>query len=374
MDGADAKYREKVIVRTSMIGIAANIVLVLFKAAVGFVTNSIAVMLDAVNNLSDALSSIITIAGTKLANKEPDKKHPYGHGRIEYLSQLVVAAIVLYAGITAAVESVKKIIFPEAADYSIASLIIIGAAVAVKIVLGIYVGKKGREVKSGSLEASGSDAFFDAVLSASVLFSAVIYILTGVILEAWVGAVIAVFIIRSGFEMIRDAVDEMLGVRVSGELASEIKHTITEEPEVQGVYDLIMHNYGPDRFLGSAHIEVSDTLTASEIDTLTRRIQDNVYKNHAVIMTAVGIYSVNTSDDEAEAIRTRVRETVMSRSGVIQFHGFYIDIKSRLMSFDVIIDFDCDRKRIYEEITEEIKKAYPDYHIRITLDSDMSDS
>ena len=170
----DAAEREKVIVRTSVIGIAANVLLAAFKAAVGLAANSIAVVLDAVNNLTDALSSVITIIGAKLGGKAPDKEHPLGHGRYEYLSALVIAAIVLYAGITALVESVKKIIEPEAADYSVVALVIIAAAVVVKIILGRYVSAKGRQVNSGSLVASGKDALFDAVLSASVLAAALI--------------------------------------------------------------------------------------------------------------------------------------------------------------------------------------------------------
>ena len=165
--------RDQVIVRTSVIGILTNILLAGFKAAVGLISNSIAVILDAVNNLSDALSSVITIIGTKLASRRPDKKHPLGHGRAEYLSALIVSAIVLYAGITSLIESVKKIIHPEKPDYSIVSLVIIAVAVAVKLVLGGYVKKKGKEVNSGALQASGQDARFDAILSASVLACAV---------------------------------------------------------------------------------------------------------------------------------------------------------------------------------------------------------
>ena len=179
--------RDQLIVRTSIIGIVANLFLAAFKAAVGLLSRSIAVTLDAVNNLSDALSSVITIIGTKIANRQPDKKHPLGHGRTEYLSAMIVAAIVLYAGVTSLVESIKKIIHPETPDYSVVSLIIIASAVAVKLILGRYVKAQGQKANSGALIASGEDARFDAILSASVLASAVIFLLTGLSLEAWVG-------------------------------------------------------------------------------------------------------------------------------------------------------------------------------------------
>ena len=226
--------REKVIVRTSVIGILANILLVAFKMVVGLAANSIAVILDAINNLSDALSSVITIVGAKLAAKNPTRKHPLGYGRIEYISALLVAGIVLYAGITSAVESVKKIIHPEKADYTMISFIIIAAAVAVKLLLGLYVKSQGKKVNSGALTASGSDALFDAVLSVSVLASAIIYKIFGLSLEAYVGVVISIFIIKAGIEMMLDTLNELMGHRDDVELIKKIKKLISEDEDVRG--------------------------------------------------------------------------------------------------------------------------------------------
>ena len=250
--------REKIIVKTGIIGIAANIFLAAFKAAVGLISNSIAVTLDAVNNLSDALSSVITIIGAKLANRRPDKKHPLGHGRIEYLSAMIVSAIVLYAGIASIVESIKKIIHPETADYSAPALIIIASAVIVKIILGRYVKAQGKRANSKALIDSGSDALFDAILSASVLISAIIYITTDVSLEAYVSVIISAFIIKSGIEMITETFNDILGHRADSELTTKIKQILCEEPEVRGAYDLVLTNYGPDRNYGSVHLELPD--------------------------------------------------------------------------------------------------------------------
>ena len=205
--------REKAIVKTSIIGVVTNVLLAVFKAIVGMVSHSIAVTLDAVNNLSDALSSVITIVGAKLGAKKPNKKHPLGYGRIEYLSSMLVAAIVLYAGITSLVESVKKIISPETPDYSTVSLIIIAVAIVVKLVLGQYVKKQGKKHNSGALVASGSDALFDAVLSASVLASAAVYLIWHISLEAYVGVIIAVIIIKAGVEMMIETLNDILGKR-----------------------------------------------------------------------------------------------------------------------------------------------------------------
>ena len=364
--------RDSVIIRTSVIGILTNVFLAAFKAVVGVVSHSIAVTLDAVNNLSDALSSIITIVGTKLAGKSPDKKHPLGHGRVEYLSAMIVSGIVLYAGITSAVESVKKIIHPEAAEYSTVSLIIIAVAIAVKLILGKYVKKQGEMVNSGSLVASGSDATFDAILSASVLASAIIFLTTGISLEAWVGVVIAVFIIRSGIEMVTETLDDILGKRADSDVTVRIKRILSEEPEVRGAYDLFLYNYGPDRDYGSVHIELPDTMTVEEVDRLTRRLEAKVYDQTGVVLTGIGVYSYNTSG-EAVKLRSEVTKRVMAHDWALQIHGFYFDMESREVRFDVVMSFDIDHGEGVKILTEEMQEAFPDYHFIVVPDIDISD-
>lgn len=368
-----AVSRDKIIVRTSIIGILTNVFLASFKAGIGLISNSIAVILDAVNNLSDALSSIITIVGTKLAGRLPDKKHPLGYGRMEYLTAMIVAGIVLYAGLTSAVESVKKIIHPEKADYSTVSLVIIGVAVVVKIILGRYVKGQGEKVNSGSLIASGSDALFDAILSMSVLASAIIFILTGISLEAWVGVFISVIIIKSGIEMMIETVNEILGVRADKEVTDKIKKLMVEEPEVGGAYDLILYNYGPDKNYASVHIELPDTMTVKEVDKITRKLEKKVYKETGVILAGVGLYSINTSDDETAKILNAVREKVLSHEWAIQLHGFYLDIEEKEMRFDVVISFKVNARDAMATLYEELKKDYPGYDIQISPDVDVSD-
>jgi cation diffusion facilitator family transporter len=366
--------RDQIIVRTSFIGIGANVILAAFKAVVGLLSNSIAITLDAVNNLSDALSSVITIIGTKLAGKAPDKKHPYGYGRIEYLSAALISVIVLYAGVTSFVESVKKIIAPETPDYSTASLIIVAAAVVVKIALGRYVKRTGEKVNSESLVDSGQDALMDSVISAATLVAAIIYVAFNVGVEAWLGAVISIVIIRSGVEMLRSTLSQILGERVEPGLAKDIKKTVCAHPAVNGAFDLILNNYGPDTYTGSIHVEVADTMTAAEIDAMTRELMHNVMEKHHVILAAVGIYSLNTQDSAAIEARKAVRRILSRRPEVLQMHGFYLDREANRLSFDVILDFAAaDRLGIYRRICEEIQEAFPDYTLHIALDVDASD-
>ena len=366
--------REKTIIKTSIIGIIANVFLAGFKAAIGLMTNSIAIVLDAVNNISDAGSSLITIVGTKLAGKQPDKKHPFGYGRIEYLSAMIISVIVLYAGVTSFVESVKQIIHPETPDYNSISLVIVAVAVVVKVLLGRYVKSVGEKVNSDSLINSGEDATLDSVISASTLVAAGIFLIFHVSLEAWLGAIISVIIIKSGIEMLKDTISQILGERNDPELVNSIKQTVAGFPDVQGAYDLVLNNYGPDTWNGSIHIEVPDTYTADQLDQLIRKIQLTVYQKHQVILTAIGVYSVNTKDEEVIRARKKVRDIVFSHPHVKQMHGFYLNKEEKTMRFDIVVSFDAgNRKGLYSEVVADVQKEFPDYTLYIAMDMDYSE-
>ena len=367
--------RETAIVRTSAIGIAANVALAVFKAVVGILSNSIAVTLDAVNNLSDAISSIITIVGTKLSNKKADREHPFGHGRIEYITTTVIAAIIMYAGISSLIKSIQDIMDPVTPDYSPLSLVIIATAVLVKIILGHYVRSVGNRVNSDTLIASGSDALFDATLSTSVLTAALIFIFTKISLEAYVGVIISVFIIKASIELLQGSIKEIIGMRPDAALSTLIYDIVKEDPDAEGVYDLIIHNYGPDRFVGSFHTEVLDTTSAIEIDTMTRRLSTEIYKQTSgkIIIAAIGIYARNTTDNRIVKMRTEVTEMALAHEGVLQVHGFIADIENQFMAFDTVIEFGYDGKQIVHDIIHEVEAAYPDMNVSVLLDRDTSD-
>ncbi|MCR4735089.1 MAG: cation diffusion facilitator family transporter [Treponema sp.] len=367
--------REKVIVQTSIIGIAANLFLSAFKAFVGLISGSIAIVLDAVNNLSDALSSVITIIGTKLAGKPADKKHPFGHGRVEYLTALIIAIIILYAGLTSLLESVKKIINPSVPEYTNISILIISVAVVVKIILGLFVKARGKKVNSDSLIASGQDALMDSIISASTIAAAVVFIIFNISLEAYLGLIISIAIIKSGIETLKETISKILGERIEAKLANEVKNTVKSvDKDIRGCYDLVLNNYGPDSLLGSAHIEVPDTWTADKIDDISRKISAAVYSKHGIFMSAVGIYSVNTKEDSAAAIENKVKEIVMSHKEIIQMHGFYVNEKEKLMRFDLIVSFDSlNMKQLFGHVVEDVKTAFPDYDIQVQFDTDISD-
>lgn len=366
--------REKEIIKVSIIGIIANLFLAAFKVVIGSLTNSIAITLDAVNNLSDVLSSIITIIGTRIASRKPDKKHPLGHGRVEYLSAGLIAIIVLYAGITSLVESVKKILNPSEPEYTNIALIIVAVAVVVKLVLGSYVKSKGKKLNSDSLVASGEDARLDAVISASTVVAALIYIFWGVSLESYLAALISLVIIKAGYEMISETLSEIIGERIDKDVIDELKQTIMEFEDVYGVYDVVLHNYGPDTLIGSLHIEVLDTYTAGQLDELQRHLMKAAYDKNNIILAGISVYARNSKDDRAKKDFEKVRHLVMSHKYVLQMHGFYINYEEKIMNFDIILDFDSpNRNEEYMHILSDVQEAFPDFAIGITLDLDVSD-
>ena len=369
----DKSNREKVIVRTSLVGVFTNLGLVAAKATIGLIANSISIVLDAVNNLSDVLSSVVTIIGTKLANKKPDRKHPYGHGRIEYITSLIIGIIILIAGGLAIYESIKSLIEHTVADYSDLSLIIISVAVLVKIGLGIFYRKMGKLTNSEALKGSGTDALFDALLSFSTLVGAIVARYAGVSIEGYLGIIIGLFIIKAGVEILINASSSLVGKRTDKEVALAIKQTVNSFPEVIGSYDLILHDYGPTRAIGSIHIEVRDDLTAKEIHPLTRKITMEVYEKFGVILT-VGIYATNESIPEIKQIRADLYELVKQYPSINQIHGFYVDHETKLVTFDLIIDFKEEHPEdVKNKVIEEIKEKHPDYHYQAILDDDFTD-
>ncbi len=365
--------RSSQIIRTSWIGIIANVLLAAFKAVVGLLASSVAIVMDAVNNLSDALSSVITIVGTKLSQRPADRKHPFGFGRIEYFSAIIIAVIVLSAGITSLIESIKKIIEPTTPTYTTTTLIVIIVAIVVKLVLGRYVKGQGEKLKSDALIASGSDALFDAIITLATLISAGVMLLWNVSLDGILGALISLVIIKAGIEMLASPVNELLGAKISPELLSQIKREVSEHEEVHGVFDIIVHNYGPDVQIGSLHINVMDTMNAHQIHGLTRRISEEMFARHGIIMT-VGVYAVATGDNKRAELQHTVMQALAAHEHITQVHGFYYFEDERRVSIDIVPDLTIhDDAAFIEELKAEVQPLVPDAQVTIVIDHNYSE-
>lgn len=365
--------REKRIIQTSFIGIIANIFLVAAKAVIGIIAHSVAIITDAINNLSDSLSSAITIVGTKLSNKKPDKKHPYGHGRVEYVTSLVIGVIVLAAGIMAIYESIMTLIDKPKVEYSIVSLIVIGAAIVIKILIGLYFVKVGKSVDSQPLKASGKDALFDALLSVATVIGIVTSLLWEFNIEGYIGILIGLFILKTAIEILREGVSLLIGERASKEETDHIKRIVTSFPEVKGAYDLIINNYGAGKMIASVHIEVDDHLNAVQIHHLSRNIAAKAFAETGAILT-VGIYATNEANEEVKAIKNYIYQLASEDKGIIQIHGFYLDEIKKLITFDLIFDFKYEQpQKKIAELISLLKEKYPEYTFYIIQDTDFTD-
>lgn len=366
--------RQKIIVKTSYIGIIGNILLAGVKVIIGLLTNSIAILLDAANNFSDTLSSIVTIVGIRLANKAPDKKHPMGHGRFEYIGTAIIAVIIIYIGITAFSESIDKIIHPGDVLYTPISIVIISIAVIVKVFIGIHYIKMSKKAASDSLKASGTDAILDAVISFATLLAAFIYIFFGIKTEAYLAAIISIVIIRSGSKMLRKVFSVILGERIDSELSKNIKKSVCEVEGVRGAFDLMMHDYGTNMAYCSINIEVNDSLTAREVDDISREVRRKIYYGYNIVISSVGIYSINTKSDKVNEMYKRTKEILSHYDYVLEMHGFHVDNQKKEISFDIVLSFDVKKRRAYYlAIKRHLRKSFPNYSINIALDADFSD-
>lgn len=366
--------RQKQIIKTGIISVIVNFILAVFKMLVGLIAGSIAIILDAVNNTTDVVSSLVTIVGAKLASKRPDPGHPYGHGRSEYISAFLVGLIILVAGIVALFESVPKIIQPELADYSWATILVVSAAIIVKLSLGSYVRKAGRRLNSSSLAASGLDALFDAVLSAATLVGIIVTLVFQVSIDGLLGALIALFIIRASLEIISEAAGDIIGRTADPKLISKVKRQIASSPNVSGVYDLMLHNYGPANLIGSVQIQVPDAMLAREIHKLTRDIAHRTYTKFGVTL-AVGIYVENSDQPDKREMKQALLTLLNNYPEVHQMHAFYVDDEEKLITFDLVVDYQYrEVTKLKRRITSALRKQLPEYKCLIRIDSDLENS
>lgn len=365
--------RERRIVRTSYVGVAVNVALVVAKALVGLAAGSLAIVLDAVNNLTDAASSVVTVVGIRMASKPADREHPFGHGRIEYLSAMGVAAIVMGAGASSLIESVRKLMSPSPASYDGAAILVLVMATVVKVALGLGFRRVGRESRSDSLAASGADALFDALISLTTLLSALVQMALGVDLDGILGVAIALVIVRSGYQMFLAPLNRLLGARQDVSFGSDIQRDVADMDGVLGVYDLTLHNYGPESLIGTLNVGVPDTMTAHEIGDLTHRISRLVRERYGVSLT-VGIHPVNTGSPALATMERRIQGLAESFLGVRQVHGIYIDPEDKDLSLDVILDFDvADAAQVGAAIRERLEREYPGYRVVVDVDRDYGE-
>lgn len=368
--GRKSNSRTRYIIKTSVVGIAGNVFLTVIKVLVGIAAGSVAIVLDALNSLTDAVSSIVTIIGTKIATMRPTRKHPLGYGRVEYITSILISMIILVAGVLSLYESVLRIIHPVEPDYRIVTLLVLIAAIIVKVVLWWVFVRRGRRINSQPLVASGIDALYDAILTGGTLFAALICMIWHIDIDGWVGVVISAFILKAGIDILKDAINPIVGERPNPTLVEDLREEIVAHKEVRGVYDMFLDDFGPEITFAAAHIEVDDDMTASQIHPLTRDIAEDIYKKHNVIIT-LGIYATSSSKEYAP-IRQYLEEEIKGHPEILQMHAFYVEREKKRVDFDLVIDFSADPGEVTAHVAEMLKKKFPDYRFNVVADVDYS--
>jgi len=371
MEEKHVKDRGEIILSASITGIVTNLVLAAVKVTIGIITGSLAVMSDAINNLTDSSSSLITIIGTKLAARKPDKNHPFGYGRVEYLTSMVIAVIVSVTGFEVLLSAVKGIRNPEPMSYTPVSLGIILLTVFAKIWLGSFTQKIGKSVSSGALVASGADAKNDALVSLVTLVSAGVYLLWDFSLDAYAGMVISFFILRTGFEVMRETMGKILGEKADSSLAENLRKDVEACPIVISAHDLILHNYGPGSNTGSINVELDHTLTIGEVYPVLHDLQRELRKKYHTYLV-FGMYAVDTGAPLYQEVREKLNDFTHTHEHCLSFHAVNIDVAKKEMYCDIVLDYCADRKVMRTELISLLKKDYPEYSINVTVDTEFA--
>ncbi len=365
-----AGTRDEIIARTSILGVVVNIAIALIKIIIGISTSSIAIISEGINNATDALSSVMTFVGAKLAKKHPDEKHPFGYGRIEYLTSLVISGVILFAGIEMIISSVDLIIHPEEMSVSYVSIIIVAAVAVVKFFLGIYTIRMGKAADSQSLIAVGSECRADSFASIITIVSSLIFLIFGLSLDAYAGIIISLLIVKAGFDSLRETVNDLLGRQGDIELAEELYREIRGTDGVLAAADMMLHNYGPEAWSGSVNIELDHRKTVGEIYSFLHALQLRLMHEYSVTMV-FGIYAVDNDSENVKELRVRIAEFVRNHEHVKSYHAVYIDPDNRDIYCDLIVDYRLkDWEALKTEFTQYMAGYYPDRRIELTVETE----
>ena len=373
-DYSDPTVRRRYGILCGSVGVALNLLLSLGKFIAGLSVNSIAVIADAANNLSDAGSSVITMAGFKLAGQKPDPAHPFGHGRIEYISGLIVSMAILLMGFELLKTSVEKIFSPEETVFSIAAIVILCASIAVKLYIFFYNKKIAAKINSSAMAATATDSVSDCLATAATLLSIILSAATGINLDGYCGVIVALFILFAGFKAAKDTVNPLLGQKPDPEFVKQIEKTVLSHEEVVGIHDLVVHDYGPGRIMISLHAEVSDKENILKIHDVIDNIEKELQKKlecHAVIH----MDPISTDDENTLKLKKEINEIVKKENPEFSIHDFRVvagDTHTNII-FDLLIPYGIsdDEETIKKKIDDEVKKLNKNYFTVIEIDKNF---
>lgn len=361
--------REGTVVTVSGLNILVNLIFAAIKVVIGLAVSSIAIISEGVNNATDSATSLITIVGTKLSAKHPTEKHPFGFGRIEYLTSLLISVLILFTGAELMESSVKRIFEPQEMSISYVTMAIIAVSALVKLALGLYTIKEGRRVDSSSLVALGTECRSDSVVSVITLVTALVFLVFHVSLDAYAGIIMSLIVLKAGFEVLKETLSDILGQAGEKELAQELYRIIRAEPLVLNAADMMLHNYGPDAYSGSVNVEIDHSKTVGEVYAALHELQLRIMHEKHITMV-FGIYAVDRDHAQIRQLREQVAAFVREQKHVTSYHALYIHPNGKDLSVDLVVDYDlADWEQLRRAFTDYIASLYPDKHLELVIET-----
>ncbi len=363
--------RQYLITRTAIIGILANLAIASIKVLIGIAASSLAIISEGINNASDAVTSCLTLIGTKLSAKHPDEKHPFGYGRIEYLTGMVIGILILYTGISLIRESINGILHPEPMNVTILAILIIAGSAVAKYALGVYNLHMGEKADSDSLRAIGEDSKNDAFISIVTIISSFVYLWKGFSLDAYAGLVFAVVILKAAYETLKNTSADLIGTPGEEELAKKLYKEIRSTEGILGAADMMLHSYGPDHYSGSVNVEIDHKKNIGEIYEYLHALQLHIMHEYNVTMV-FGIYAVDYDSPYIREMREYIVEFVRAHANIKSYHALYLSESTSTLYVDFIVDYELrdwdETRRVF---TEYMKEKYPQYKLELTIETDF---
>lgn len=367
----DNAVREKYGIVFSVFSIVCNILLVIFKLVVSYITNSVSIRADAFNNLSDVGSNLASFFGFKLSNKHPDADHPYGHGRMEYVSGMIVSFLILLMGFESIKESITKIVHPESVEFSIVAIIVLIVSILIKLLMA-YVNKKaGKAIESDTLNAAGQDSINDAFVTSGTLICLILLKKANINLDAYFGLIASIMVIKSGIEIFRNTLDTILGKAPSKELVRDIEKTICAHKDIIGIHDLMLHDYGPSQKFMSLHVEVDASIPVIKMHDTIDNIELEILDKYK-ILTTIHMDPIDTKDTLTIELKNSVVNIVKEINDEYNIHDFrtVAGPTHTNLVFDVLLPADDknDIETLRKQISLAISKMNPNYRCVINFD------
>ncbi|MFR7907321.1 MAG: cation diffusion facilitator family transporter [Oscillospiraceae bacterium] len=365
------KIRQKYGTLSSIVGIICNVLLFLIKYAMGTLSHSISIVSDAFNNLSDCAGCLVTLLGYKMASKPADKNHPFGHGRMEYLTSLTIAALIIFVGIELLKNSVEKIINPVEIRFSFAVLISLVFSIAVKLWMAVFNAELGKKINSSVLTATAKDSKSDVIATSATLIALICSLFTALPVDGVMGLLVSVFILKSGYDIVKDTVDELLGKPADPEIINHIKEYVLKNDKIIGIHDLIIHSYGPGNIIGSCHVEVKSNESFTEVHDIVDSIEREIHNNLNILMT-IHMDPIEVNDMLTNKCKKLVNNIIHSIDSSLDLHDFRIvsgESHTNLI-FDLVVPFECkySNEELKQKIDMQLSKENINYYTVIVFD------